>query len=248
MNKYMTILRASLGAGLRRAKILPLALIVIIFGAYGCSTPTPKRVDTSKIPVYNKTLPPGAGSLWAGETSMNSLFQDFRARNVGDILTVIVKENTSATEEATTSTERKTNAEAEIASLLGTPLNFGMSNFLMQKAPFVPSFGSEYKTDFDGEGETTRSGSFQTTIAVRVIEVLPNGNLVIEGKKETRLNHELQYIVLSGLVRPVDITTDNTVLSSKISDARLEYSGSGVISDEQRPGWARRILDNVWPF
>ena len=123
-----------------------------------------------------------------------------------------------------------------------------MKNFLLQKNAFSPSFGSTYKNDFDGEGETTRSGSFNTTIAVRVIEVLPNGNLVIEGKKETRLNNELQYIVLSGLVRPVDISTDNTVLSSKISDSRLEYSGSGVIADEQSPGWGRRILDNVWPF
>lgn len=231
-----------------RSKTICLALMLVLIGAYGCSTPTPQKIDTAKIPVYQTMPVQNDGSLWAGETSMNTLFQDFRARNIGDILTVIVSESTSATEEATTSTKRETDAEANIASLLGTPLHFGMRNFLLQKKPFSPSFDSTYKTDFDGEGETTRSGSFNTTIAVRVTEVLPNGNLVIEGKKETRLNNELQYIVLSGLVRPIDISTDNTILSSKISDARLEYSGSGVISDEQSPGWARRILDNVWPF
>jgi len=229
-------------------KILSAALALLVTTAYGCSTPTPKKVDTSVIPVYQKTQTASEGSLWAGETSMNTFFQDFRARNVGDMLTVLVSESTSATGEATTSTKRETDAEAEITGMLGTPLHFGMRNFLLQKKPFAPSFGSTYKNDFDGEGETTRSGSFRTTISVRVTEVLPNGNLVIEGKKEIRLNNELEYVVLSGLVRPIDITTDNTVLSSKISDSRLEYSGSGVISDEQRPGWARRILDNVWPF
>ncbi|VAW37460.1 Flagellar L-ring protein FlgH [hydrothermal vent metagenome] len=225
-----------------------LALAAVLVAAGGCSIPTPKKVDTSAIPVYTKTQKPGDGSLWAGETSMNTLFQDFRARNVGDILTVLVSENTSATEDATTVTARKTNTDASISSLLGLPLNLAMKNFLMQKQPFSPSFKSEYINEFDGDGETTRSGSFKTTIAVRVVEVLPNGNLVIEGKKEARLNDETKYIVLSGLVRPIDISTDNTVLSSKISDSRLEYSGSGVISDEQRPGWLARALDNVWPF
>jgi len=230
------------------SKVVFSGLLVVAVAVAGCSTPTPKKVDTSRIPIYTKTQAPGEGSLWAGETSMNTLFQDFRARNVGDILTVLVSEKTSASEEATTSTKRETDVSAGVTGMLGLPLDFGMKNFLGQNRPFSPSFGGNYSNDFEGDGETTRSGSFNTTIAVRVTEVLPNGNLVIEGKKETRLNNELQYIILSGLVRPIDISTDNTVLSSKISDSRLEYSGSGVISDGQSPGWARRILDNVWPF
>ncbi len=238
MNKYRII----------SSEMAFLALAAVLVAAVGCSVPTPKKVDTSIIPVYTKTQEPGDGSLWVGETSMNTLFQDFRARNVGDILTVLVSESTSAIEGATTVTARETNMDADISSLLGLPLNLGMKNFLMQKKAFSPNAKGDYLSEFDGDGETTRSGSFKTTIAVRVVEVLPNGNLVIEGKKEARLNNETKYIVLSGLVRPIDISTDNTVLSSKISDSRLEYSGSGVISDKQRPGWAARILDNVWPF
>ena len=103
-------------------KIMPLALMAFVVAAAGCSTPTPKRVDTSVIPIYKKAQAPTEGSLWAGETSMNTLFQDFRARNVGDMLTVLVSESTSATEEATTSTKRETDAEANISSLLGCRL------------------------------------------------------------------------------------------------------------------------------
>ncbi|MBE9529017.1 MAG: flagellar basal body L-ring protein FlgH, partial [Proteobacteria bacterium] len=82
----------------------------------------------------------------------------------------------------------------------------------------------------------------------RIVDVLPNGNLVIEGKKDTILNKELQYLVLSGIVRPEDISEQNTIPSYLMSDARIEYSGKGVLADEQKPGWLGRILDNVWPY
>ncbi len=214
----------------------------------GCATPKPRRIDTSSIPVQGSTVPTTPGSIWPGETSRNALFQDLRARNVGDIVTIEVSEKTSAIKEATTSTARKSSDDIAIQKFLGLPLNFGMKNFLNQGNPFSPEVQSSYDSKFDGSGTTKRSGELSATITARVVEILPNGNLVVEGKKDTVVNNELQYIVLSGIVRPEDITKTNTVLSTQISDARIEYSGKGVVADEQSPGWMRRILDNVWPF
>lgn len=214
----------------------------------GCATPEPKRINTSEIPVHGRPIPSTAGSIWPGETSRNSLFQDLRARNVGDIVTVEVVEKTSAVKEASTSTARKSADDIAIKKLFGMNLNFGTSNFLGQGAPFSPEVQSSYDAKFDGSGKTKRSGELSATIATRVVEVMPNGNLVLEGKKDTIVNNELQYVVLSGIVRPEDITEGNTVSSTLLSDARIEYSGRGVVDDEQSPGWLRRILDNVWPF
>jgi len=214
----------------------------------GCATPQPMRIETSNIPMQGKDHLRTAGSIWPGETSRNSFFQDLRARNVGDTVTVIISEKTSATKEATTSTSRASSNDIAIKKFLGLPLKFGMSDFLGQGQPFKPELASNYDSAFDGAGTTTRSGQFTASITARVVEVLLNGNLVIEGKKDTILNNEHQYLVLSGIIRPEDLNVDNQVDSKLISDARIEYSGRGVLADEQRPGWMIRILDNVWPF
>ncbi|MBI1911727.1 MAG: flagellar basal body L-ring protein FlgH [Deltaproteobacteria bacterium] len=223
---------------------MSIAILVIT----GCATPQPKKVDISSIPVQGSSAPSTTGSLWPGETSRNTLFQDLRARNLGDIVTIIVSEKTSAIKEATTSTSRTSSADIAVQKFLGLPLNFGMRNFLNQGNPFSPEVQSSYDASFDGAGTTKRSGELSAVIATRVVNILPNGNLVLEGKKDTVVNNELQYIILSGIVRPEDITEGNTVSSQLISDARIEYSGKGVIADEQGPGWLRRTLDNVWPF
>lgn len=213
-----------------------------------CATPEPKKIDTSRIPVQSGTTPSTPGSIWPGETSRNALFADLRARNVGDIVTIDVVEKTSATKDASTSTARKSNDNIAISKLFGLPLSFGMRGFLGSKNPFSPEIQSSYDSSFDGSGSTKRSGELSATITARVVEILPNGNLVLEGKKDTVINNENQYLILTGIVRPEDISQSNTVSSSSISDARLEYSGKGVLADEQSPGWLRRILDNVWPF
>lgn len=214
----------------------------------GCATPTPQKIDISKIPVKSGAAASSPGSIWPGETSRNTLFQDLRARNIGDIVTIQVVEKTSAIKEATTSTARKSSDDIAIQKFLGLPLNFGMRNFLGSGNPFSPEVQSSYNSQFDGSGTTKRSGELSAVIATRVTDILPNGNLLIEGKKDTVVNNELQYMVLSGIIRPEDITENNSIPSYLISDARIEYSGRGVVADEQSPGWMRRILDNVWPF
>ncbi len=215
----------------------------------GCATtPQPRRIDISKVPVKANSIPATRGSLWPGETSRNTLFQDLRARYVGDIVTINVSEKTSAVKEASTSTTRKSDTDIGITSAFGLPLNFGMSNFLGKGNNFSPEVASSYDAKFDGSGKTERSGELSSIISARVVEVLPNGNLVLEGKKDTIVNNELQYLIISGIVRPEDIMDDNTVMSTLMSDARIEYSGRGVVADEQNHGWLRRILDNIWPL
>ncbi len=223
-----------------------LGLVIVMVS--GCATPQPKKIDISNVPVKGITIPTTPGSLWPGETSRNTLFQDLRARYVGDIVTINVSEKTSAVKEATTSTARKSDVNVGITKVFGLPLDLGMSNFFGQGNSFSPEVESAYDASFDGSGKTERSGELSAVISARVVNVLPNGNLVIEGKKDTIVNNELQYLIISGIIRPEDITDNNTVSSTLISDARIEYSGKGVVADEQNVGWLRRILDNIWPL
>jgi len=99
-----------------------------------------------------------------------------------------------------------------------------------------------------GSGTTSRTESMTAYITVRVMEVMPNGNLFIQGARDVRVNNETQHIILSGTIRPADISPDNTIISSYIGDASIEYTGSGALSDKQRPGWMTRFVDLVWPF
>jgi flagellar L-ring protein precursor FlgH len=231
-----------------RYKLLfPVMLVTVMLFA-GCATPQPTKINTSELPVQSGTIPTTVGSIWPGENSRNSYFQDLRARHIGDIVTVLVSEKTSAVKEATTSTSRKTARDISIGTNLGLPSNMGINDLFGTNYKLNPNVTSDYDSNFDGTGKTERSGELTAIISTRIVEILPNGNLVIEGKKDTILNKELQYLVLSGIIRPVDISDRNTIPSSLMSDARIEYSGKGVLADTQKPGWLGRILDNVWPY
>jgi flagellar basal body L-ring protein FlgH len=113
---------------------------------------------------------------------------------------------------------------------------------------FITNTDVGVTNSYDGTGKTARSGQLSALVAVSVVEALPNGNLVIQGSREIQVNDELQVIQLSGVVRPVDIGTDNVVLSSRIADAQITYTGLGVIDEKQRPGWFARLFDYVTPF
>jgi flagellar L-ring protein precursor FlgH len=111
-----------------------------------------------------------------------------------------------------------------------------------------PSVKGSMSSDFDGSGTTTRSGDLSAYMTARVTEVLPNGDFRILGSREVMVNNENQLIILSGVIRPRDISPENIVLSTYISDAKIAYSGSGIIDDRQRPGWLANLLNTVWPF
>ena len=210
-------------------------------------TPEPAVPQTTPLQAADPSADPGAGdgSLWVDGGSLSEMFINAKAHRVGDIVTIKIVENSKATNKATTKTDRTTATSVGLTELFGLENKFPSgSNFFN---PFSP-VTSEYGNQFDGSGSTARSGALTAYISARIIQVKPNGNLIIEGNREVRVNHENQIITLTGEVRPRDISPDNIVKSTYIADARISYSGSGTLNDQQRPGWLARILDNIWPF
>ena len=222
-------------------------LCLILFA--GCvSTSDPGRTtlpDRYSLPeVRPRQLTPPEGSLFT-EQAMD-LYKDNRACRVGDIVTVEIVEISTGSKTARTKTERESNVAGGISQF------FGLEKWLSKKnANFTPSSSSlqvDLENDFEGKGTTERKSTVTATISARVIDVTMEGNLVIQGYREIRVNNETQFIILSGLVRPGDVSPDNTIQSTNIADARIEYSGTGSLSDKQQPGWLARGVDMLWPF
>jgi len=185
------------------------------------------------------------GSLWQDEGALSELFINPKARKVGDIVSIRIVESSKAYNDANTKTARGSSISGKIGSF------FNMEKKHPADDPFFNPFSkveASLKSDFDGSGTTKRSGNLTAKITARVMRVLPNGNLVIAGSREVAVNNESQIITLSGIIRPRDISPDNVILSTYIADARISYSGSGIVNDRQRPGWMARIIDFVWPF
>ncbi len=184
-----------------------------------------------------------SGSVW--QSSSGGIVEDLKARKRGDTLTIVISEAASASKQAATGTTRKASVAAGIPNLLGLETNMtGIKNWMDLSKLVNASTDSEY----NGSGSTSRQENLNATITARVVDVLSNGNLFIEGRRNVKVNNEEQIIVLNGTVRPRDISADNTVISSAIADARITYSGKGLISDRQRPGWLMQVLDVIWPF
>jgi len=183
------------------------------------------------------------GSLY--NPNQVSIFSDHKAQNVGDILTVIIKESASANKSAKTTTGRNSSMKAGIPSLFGIQDN---SIYTNNGIDFTDLVSASFKNDFAGNGTTTRSDTLTASLTTQVVGRYPNGQLKIRGGKGVMVNNEVQIIYLTGIVRPVDITAANTINSDKILNARISYTGEGVISDKQSPGWLMRGLDNLWPF
>ncbi len=198
------------------------------------------------IPYTNNTSKtPPEGSIFNVEGGKN-LYDDNRASQIGDIVMVKIVETSSGSKKADTKTERESTVTGGISSL------FGLEQWYSNKNPyFTPSSSSLNATltnDFEITGETKRNSSVTATISARVVDVTVDGNLSIRGYREVKVNNETQHIILSGIIRSEDISPDNSVLSSYIADARIEYSGTGALGDKQQPGWLASILDIIWPF
>ncbi|HYG34575.1 MAG TPA: flagellar basal body L-ring protein FlgH [Clostridia bacterium] len=184
-----------------------------------------------------------AQSLWR-DTGSASLVADKRARAVGDIVTILVQESTSASKDNNTSTAKKTGIDASIASFLYSPSASG----LLTKNGQLPALKLNASQNFDGGGKINNSERITARISVRVMEVLPNGNLVLEGTKKTSVAGETQDAVLRGVVRQEDVMANNTVYSYNVADATIKYVSKGSVSDAQRKGWFTRIWDKITPF
>jgi flagellar L-ring protein precursor FlgH len=183
------------------------------------------------------------GSLWKDESS-KSMFADKRARAIGDIITIIVQENQTSSKENSTQTSKSSSVDASLQTLLYTP---AVSPFLT-KAGQLPAMKFGGSQSFDGGGKINNSERITARIAVRVVDVLPNGNMIVEGRRETTVSGERQEAVLRGVVRSEDVAANNTVLSYNVADASIKFTGKGTLSDNQRKGWLLRVWEKVTPF
>ncbi|NVK35520.1 MAG: flagellar basal body L-ring protein FlgH [Rhodobacteraceae bacterium] len=184
-------------------------------------------------------------SLW--RSGNRAFFEDQRAKKLGDILTVVVTISDNAKFDNSTSRSRTGSNSSGIGGAIGTLLdNTGVAiNSGISASDLASSDGS---TSFAGEGSVDRTETLQTSVAAVVLQVLPNGNLVIEGRQEVRVNFEVRELIVAGIVRPEDISSDNTIASEKIAEARIGYGGRGQITEVQQPRVGNQVLDILLPF
>jgi flagellar L-ring protein FlgH len=224
---------------------LPVLLILTLTGCGMVST----AKYAPEVPIASQPLPPAAppqdGSLWTGRQA-NGLVADSRASNVGDLVTISITETAKASEIANTKTSKDSGVKVGITSLLG--LSFPMKAFSKKDAEVDTAIEGTVGNVSDGQGKTERQSSFTSYLTARVIQVLPNQNLMIQGQRQMRINNETEVVTLTGIVRPQDIDRNNVVPSSKVAEARVMISGAGVVSDKQRVGWFQRFFDHTWPF
>lgn len=228
--------------------------IICCMNIAGCATGSKDMKTLEDSVVYEPEKRPEVsheGSLWRENGTLSELFLIPKARRVGDIVTIKIIESATATNKADTSSGRDSSLTAGIEEMFGLDKLYAKE--FAKTAKYFNPFGQtavkgSLSSGFKGEGETTRSGDLQAYITARVTSVLPNGNLKIVGTREVMVNEENQIITLTGIIRQRDISPDNIVLSTYISDARIKYSGTGIVNDRQNPGWLANLLNTVWPF
>ncbi len=231
---------------MRRASAQTWCLMIAGMLLNACSL-MPSTSTSTKLTVPTLPPPKTLGSLWQEENGRAYLYEDMRAMRVGDILTVKIVEKHKGSKSADTAAQRESTLTN---SLAGSGVGyFGVPGFrLSDEARRGLGVDASSNNKFTGKGATSREGTLTGTISVIVMEVLPNGDLRVEGRREVTVNSEKQLMTIAGIVRRVDVDTKNTVLSSAIADAKIEYAGLGVLDDVQRPGWLVRVLDWIYPF
>ena len=191
-------------------------------------------------------LPPpqNANSLW--RTGSRAFFKDQRAKDVGDILTVSLSINDSASFGTTLNRTRTDSESANVTNLLG--FEAGLTKFLPSAVNPASMLNIGSASSAVTAGTTGRSETMTSNIAAVITQVLPNGNLVISGRQEMRVNYEMRELTIEGIIRPEDISTSNSVTYDKIAEARIYYGGRGVASDVSQPRYGQQILDVLFPF
>lgn len=218
---------------LRKLLCLPLILLA------ACQTVPPTNVHQpmSVRPAWRPENTAANGAIFQAGYS-RPLFEDRRARFVGDILTVKITENTSASLKSNAKTERSSSITASVDPMRG----------VMGKTFENMSLGAASTNNFSGKGEEAATNVFTGTMTATVIEVLPNGNLIISGEKQLGIGQQTEYVRVSGVVMPASINIANEVESARIADARIEYKSAGFISEAQVIGWLARFFLSVLPF
>jgi flagellar L-ring protein FlgH len=178
------------------------------------------------------------GSLFSPGGILSNIARDMRAAEVGDVVTILVADQASAVSKGTTNTSRKSSSKYGITAAYG-PVGTHLSNLL----------GTNGDAELQGQGQTTRDSTLSTTVSVRVVQVLKNGSLMIEGSKKVAVNSENQTVTVSGIIRPSDVSPVNTVPSDRIANLNIRVDGKGVVNDSiKRPFILYRILMGLLPF
>jgi len=204
---------------------------------------TPRQRDYKVGKYEREPTPVSDGSLW--QEGSRSRVADFRESRVGDLFMIRIDESPQAAGDA----ETKTSRDSKMS--FGAPQLFGFAQAITRSHPDIDMndlFNVLSKSSFAGKGETTRSSHVTASMAVRVKKTLPNGDLFIEGTKVLMVNEEELHIYVSGVIRPEDIAQDNSVGSSVIADAEIEFIGRGVLTDNQSRGWLTRFVEALNPF
>ena len=205
----------------------------------GCATVPPTNVHQPMTvrPAPRMEMAAGNGAIYQAGAS-RPLFEDRRARYVGDTITITIAENTTASKKSNNKLDRSSSNVVGVTSMTGVPGNrLGNMNLNTSTA-----------NTFEGKGDAANNNVFSGSITVTVIDVLPNGNLQVSGEKQLAIGQEQEYVRLSGIVNPSFVDAANTVSSLKVADARIEYKSSGQVSDSMVMGWLGRAFMSVLPF
>lgn len=219
-------------------KVMTLASTLVISA---CVT-TPQELSDFE-PIVRPVAPPAPSYEKASlyQTRTPSLFADIKPYRIGDIITIRLNEKTSASKDATTSSIKEDSYDPGAPLFLGNTPTFKGNSIL----DMVTNADREFK----GEADSTQSNSLTGEITVTVVDVLPNGNLVVQGEKWFTLNQGKEYIRIAGVIRPYDVESNNTIVSTKLADAQIAYSGEGFLADSNNQGWFGQFLNSKWwPF
>ncbi len=188
-----------------------------------------------------------AESLWQAETLADgTLYSDQVARKKGDLITIVVKETTSVSETHKTETKRANSLDASVSLVPGTnelPAAVGSPS-----SGKLPALKAASDKDFKGEGKYEAAGEVKAVITGRVLDVLDNGNLLVEGRRSVKVNSDTKTILITGIIRTADIQSDNTVVSEKLHDFQVSIEGDGPLTRSQQEGWLARLIDILWPL
>lgn len=220
------------------------ALATLLLAALGgCAIAGDVRPYPAMAPVAPVMPPPAqatAGAIYAAGPALQ-LYSDRRAREVGDLLTITLQESTQAQTSANTAASKASRLALETPNLLGAPVTLGGKDILSASAN-----GSR---DFNGKGNSAQSNRLQGSVTVTVVQRLPNGNLVVQGQKNLRLNQGDELVQVQGIVRAADIAPDNSIPSSRVADARIVYGGRGAVAQSNAMGWLNRFFNSgLAPF
>lgn len=230
-------------------RIFVLSIVIALLS--GCSSHPIRPNDPAYSPVTPSALMPPQqrnGSIYQADFGVR-LWDDKRAKRVGDVITVLLSESTTSSKSAKTEVDKDASAEIPTPTIMGTVPTLQAKGLIPSSSNLSLTNSWSAEREFAGEAKASQSNTLSGSITVTVSEVLPNGLLVIKGEKWLTLSRGEEYIRISGMIRQEDISPTNTIASTKIADARIAYSGTGELANSNKMGWLSRILNSpLWPF